>query len=215
MKKLTLLICLIAMQFTNAQNKKLDFNLDTFSGIDCSAPIEIIITKGDTQNVILEVPEKYVTYFKIKVKNNILDVEFKNPKSNSINLNNNTKFKLFVTLKTLTSLDLSSATSVVSKDTFSSDNFKLNILGACSINLNINVKTLNADISGASTIKLKGSVTQNATVDCSGASVLDFQDLIIAKGNFDISGVSSAKLNSSKNITVDDSGMAIVKYKNK
>jgi hypothetical protein len=215
MKKLTLLICLIAVQFSNAQNKRLEYNVDTFTGIDCSAPIDIIITKGDTQKVVLEVPEKYATYFKLKVKSSILGIEFKNPKSGSISLNKDNKFKLFVTMKTLNSLDLSSATNVVSKDTFSSNTFVLDVSGACTVNLNINTKVINADISGASTINLKGNVTQNATVDCSGASTLNFQELIITKGSFDVSGVSSARLNSSKNITVDDSGMASVKYKNR
>jgi Putative auto-transporter adhesin, head GIN domain len=215
MKKLTLIICLIVVQLTNAQNKRMEYNLDAFSGIDCSAPLEIIITKGETQSVILDVPEKFVSFFKIKVKNSNLDIEFKNPKSGSVSINNYVKLKLFVTMKTLSSLDLSSATTVISKDTFSPDTFKLDISGACTINLNINVKTLNADVSGASTINLKGTVSQNATVDCSGASNLNFQDLIIAKGKFDLSGVSNARLNSSKNITVDDSGLASVKYKNR
>lgn len=215
MKKLALIICLIAVQLTNAQNKRYDYKVDSFSGIDCAAPLEINITKGDSQDVSLEVPEKYVSYFKIKVQSGILKIEFKNSKWGSTTVNSSSKFKLFVTMKTLNLLNLSSATTVSSKDVFNTESFKLDISGACTINLNLNTKTLNADISGASTINIKGTVTQNATVDCSGASNLNFQDLIIAKGNFDISGVSNARLNSSKNITVDDSGMATVKYKNR
>ncbi len=215
MKKLALIICFIATQFANAQNKRMEYNFDAFSGIKCEAPLEITITKGDSQNAVLDVPEKYANYFKLKVKNNILIIEFDSPRSRSINLDNNTKLKLFVTMKTLSWLDLSSATTVLSKDTFIADTFNLDISGACKINLIINVKTFKADISGASSITLKGTVSQNATVDCSGASNLNFQDFIIAKGSFEISGVSNAKLNSSKNITVDDSGLASVKYKNK
>jgi hypothetical protein len=154
MKKLTLIICIIATQFANAQNKRIEYHLDAFSGIDCSAPLEITITKGETQSVILEVPEKFVSFFKIKVKNSILDIEFKNPKSGSVSINNYVKLKLFVTMKTLTLLDLSTATTVICKDTFSADTFKLDITGACTINLNINTKVFNADVSGASTITL-------------------------------------------------------------
>lgn len=87
---------------------------------------------------------------------------------------------------------------------------EFDITGASKIDLHESiVKTVSAEISGASVFKSDNALFEDAKIDISGASNLHLQSKICRAS---VSGASNARFNCSEQLTIDVSGVSHVKY---
>jgi uncharacterized ubiquitin-like protein YukD len=109
-------------------------------------------------------------------------------------------------------LEMSGASKVVFRNYKGSD-LDLELSGASSVRGIISLSnTLTVDSSGASEIKLEGTV-KNAEVEISGASSIKCLDLLIAQNlDLEASGASNAKLIANGRIKAKLSGASSFKY---
>lgn len=105
----------------------------------------------------------------------------------------NYQTKAYVSIKDINALSASGASNVHIVGTIESPKMRIKMSGASDLkNANLNIGTLNMEVSGASNFKANAQVT-NLTIDCSGASDITLtgtgDDLAV-----ECSGASNAKL---------------------
>lgn len=199
MKKINLIIALfVVLVSANAQNTERD--LESFTGIKVSSAFNVNLIQGNSEHVSISgVPEQYIENVKTEVKNGELNVYA----SGKIKAANN--MRLDVTYTTLSSIDVSGASTVKSIDAINSDNFNIKTSGASVLNLDINAQNVGLTTSGASEVKLKG-FTKTFEATLSGASDLKAQNFEANKVIINASGASDVDVYAAQEISGGTSG---------
>lgn len=181
--------------------------VDEFKGIDLSGFFNVVLTQGNEQSVKIESDENLLQYIKTVVKNNVLEV------TTESGIEEFEKLNLYITVKELNSIETSGATKITSENNFKSKKFKLSISGASEIKLNIETEEMNTDLSGAASIELTGHAASHI-VDLSGAGNLEAENFETSKTVIDLSGAGSARINATKEIRGQISGIGSINYLN-
>jgi hypothetical protein len=119
---------------------------------------------------------------------------------------------VFITVKSLNSLENSGVADIKSENKLICENLTLVSQGVGNINLDVAAKEIKTSVSGAGNITLKGS-TQLLDVDLSGAGNLKASDLEANKVVAKVSGAGDAKVNAIQSLTADVSGAGSIIYK--
>jgi hypothetical protein len=141
-----------------------------------------------------------------EVRGNTLMIDNKKPISHSKSL------KVFITFTELKTIDLSGAVNIESQGKLTIPELAISGSGASDAKLDMDVQRLGIDCSGGSKLKLTGSA-KDVDVDVSGAVDLFAFDFPAENYKLSISGAGKAEINVSKNLKVDISGAASVRYK--
>ncbi len=194
MKKLTLFLALMIFSLSLiGQTVKKDFKVSGYDGIDAGGIFTIELIKGTDEGVVIETENTdIIDYIKVYVNGKTLFLtldtssipeKLKEKKLKSI--------KATVSIKELTSLNISGAAKLTSQSTFSPEKFEARISGAASVNsLNINAKSSRVVISGASVLHMSGKV-ETASYEVSGAANANFEQQI---GGLKLSGSGAVKI---------------------
>ena len=181
--------------------------VSAFHGIDAGSAFRIYITKGDKQSVVIETDDNIQEQIKLKVKDGILEMETKG------NIRNPKKMNAFITIPNLDALDLSGACKLTTTDRFDNDKMDIDLSGASGLEIKIKVNKLEIEQSGASKSTISG-FAGNMELDASGASHSYMEDLEVNNANIDISGASHINYKGSvKRVDVSTSGAASVNRK--
>jgi hypothetical protein len=92
------------------------------------------------------------------------------------------------------------------------DNVDIHLSGSCDASLDLKTPKITADLSGASSLQLKGE-TKDLDIDGSGSTDIKCFDLMTETTSIDLSGSGDAEVYASVKLNVDLSGAADVKYK--
>jgi len=172
-------------------------DLPSFDRIDAGGAFTVKITMGEPQKVEVEAKAKAVGQINTEVKDGKLVLSSKG-------INSNTPLNAYITVPQLTAIIAHGASDVTGENTIKADMFNLEISGASSVKLALEVNTLSSDVSGASDLGLSGRAQHHSTV-VSGASTLDARNLETITTDADVSGAATAKVNS-ENVTGQTSG---------
>lgn len=179
-----------------------------FTGIDVSSAIDLQLTQGSSQKVVVESDENIIDYIVTEVNSSgVLVIKMKS----KLKIKNANKMTVHVTFTTLKSLAASGAASINSNSTIKSENFDIDASGAADIDCKIEATKLILDISGASDINLEGKA-QEFKMEVSGASSLIANDFDAEIADIEISGASDAKIKVTKSIKANASGASSLKY---
>lgn len=221
MKKIIyLLICLFSLSTSLAQQKTIvdqnaslrNLNGRSFTKIDVSHAIKLIITHGTEQSIAVSANEEsYKDDIVTEIEGNTLKIYSKN--NNTVLSNRrNRKLTVYVSFTKLEELEASGATDVVAVDVVDLSSLKLEVSGASTIKAKLKVNYLNIELSGASKAQLSGMAI-DAKIECNGASDLNAYGLSIDKANLDASGASSIYFTVMKEMRVEASGASSIRYK--
>lgn len=197
--------------------------VSSFDAIKVSCAINLIVSQGEPQSVKVETDENLQSRIITKVSNGTLSLSCDN-------VNNATKLNVIVTVVTLSKIEASGASKVVTKTQIRSNDFGLYTSGAAKAIMDIdagvfanetsgasnNVITLKAntaktEISGAGTLALKGSADQHST-EVSGAGNLKALEFITDNTKAEVSGAGSARIMARKQLKADISGAGNITY---
>ena len=142
------------------------FDVSEFTSIDASSAFEIDVAVGESQSVEIKTDENLIKYVKVFVKNNTLYLETKN----NVNIDGN--LKAIISVNSLNGVDLSGACKI-NVENIKSENFRVDVSGACKGSLSGKVENLNLDLSGATKFNTVDLKAKNLNIDISGASKLD------------------------------------------
>jgi hypothetical protein len=191
-------------------NAELRTGLKGFHGIEVSNAINLYLSQGDTETVVVSGPDiKWRDRIRTEVRDGILRIYLEN---NHFSLGN-TKLKAYVSYTLLDRLDASGASDIFVDGVITGDNLDVTLSGASDFRGAINVKELRLNQSGASDAHITGAVSGTASFESSGASDVKGYDLVAQNCNVHASGASDIHITVNKDISADVSGASSVRYK--
>jgi hypothetical protein len=186
------------------QSKK-DVKVESFTGIEATSAIEVIVSIGTTEGVTFEASDEALKKLKAEVNKGELKLFVDG------SLNNEGPLRAYVNAKSLGNLEVNGAASINVKQAITCDKMELEASGAGSIKLELNSQEVKANASGAAQIKLSGS-TKKLMATATGAACLKAEDLKANNVDVTASGAGNAKVNVSENLNANASGAGSVTY---
>lgn len=208
------LLLFATLGITTACNETIDGNgniitesreITSFEELEVSGVFEIILAEGKP-GLTIECDENLLEHIHVERDGDALSISTKDVYLNSDNL------VLHVTYDELEEIDLAGASELINSGIFKGKSLEIDVSGASSMKLSIDVESLEVNSSGGVEISLSGVAT-SASFDMSGASDIHALDLQTEECDIDISGAGEVKISVSESLEVDISGAGEVQYK--
>jgi Protein of unknown function (DUF2807). len=184
-------------------------NIESFNGIDVSGAIDVFVTQNASTSARVEGDDNLLEYVVMEVRGNILQVHSRE----GYNLHPSKHLRVYVTSPEYKSFEASGACDIQSENQIKSNSeISIGLSGASDIKMDLDAPSVDADMSGAGTVELKGK-TQNLSISGSGSSDIKCKDLMAENVRVDISGAGDAEVFASMKLDVEVSGAGTVKYK--
>lgn len=183
-------------------------NVGSFNSIEAGGAVELRIKQEATNSVRIETDENLLEYLDVSIDGNTLVISTKK----GYNLRPSREVIVYASAPRFVNLDISGASKLLSENTLTGDELEIGASGASEINLNVKVEKLQADLSGSSTMELKGEATR-FTTEGSGASTIKCMDFITEETTLNLSGASNAEVTANKQLNIDASGASDVRYR--
>lgn len=190
----------------NGQISKETRNISSFDQIEVSGGFTVILTQGLTENVEIEADENLFDLITTEVRGGVLDISSKE------NIKGSRDVKIYVEVKDLTRVQLSGAVDLRSGNDLTFDRLAINGSGASSLDLTLQVTSLEAELSGANDITLVGKA-KDFYAKLSGASDLKSFDFEVNNAEIKVTGAGDARVSASETLKVNISGAGSVTYK--
>jgi hypothetical protein len=195
-----------------------DITVKSFDELNASGVFNLLLSQGDKESLKIEADDNLMDLFIIENEGSTLKIKMK---KNS-NFNSKKQLKVYVTFKTLKSMDLGMVGVTSSDDKLKFTDLKLRNQSVGSVSLNMTLQTLNMENQSVGSVKLEGSA-ENAVVKNNSVGSINAGNFVVQKMDIENNGVGSATVNAEKELKYSDSflgkvsnrGNATVKKKNK
>jgi hypothetical protein len=195
-----------------------DITVKSFDELNASGVFNLLLSQGDKESLRIEADDNLMDLFIIENEGSTLKIKMK---KNS-NFNSKKQLKVYVTFKTLKSMDLGMVGGTSSDDKLKFTDLKLKNQSVGSVSLNMTLQTLNMENQSVGSVKLEGSA-ENAIVKNNSVGSINAGNFVVQKMDIENNGVGSATVNAEKELKYSDSflgkvsnrGNATVKKKNK
>ena len=195
-----------------------DITVKSFDELNASGVFNLLLSQGDKESLKIEADDNLMDLFIIENEGSTLKIKMK---KNS-NFNSKKQLKVYVTFKTLKSMDLGMVGGTSSDEKLKFTDLKLKNQSVGSVSLNMTLQTLNMENQSVGSVKLEGSA-ENAVVKNNSVGSINAGNFVVQKMDIENNGVGSATVNAEKELKYSDSflgkvsnrGNATVKKKNK
>ena len=195
-----------------------DITVKSFDELNASGVFNLLLSQGDKESLKIEADDNLLDLFIIENEGSTLTIKMK---KNS-NFNSKKQLKVYVTFKTLKSMDLGMVGGTSSDEKLKFADLKLKNQSVGSVSLNMTLQTLNMENQSVGSVKLEGSA-ENAIVKNNSVGSINAGNFVVQKMDIENNGVGSATVNAEKELKYSDSflgkvsnrGNATVKKKNK
>jgi hypothetical protein len=195
-----------------------DITVKSFDELIASGVFNLLLSQGDKESLKIEADDNLMDLFIIENNGSTLTIKMK---KNS-NFNSKKQLKVYVTFKTLKSMDLGMVGGTSSDEKLKFADLKLKNQSVGSVSLNMTLQTLNMENQSVGSVKLEGSA-ENAVVKNNSVGSINAGNFVVQKMDIENNGVGSATVNAEKELKYSDSflgkvsnrGNATVKKKNK
>ena len=195
-----------------------DISVKSFDELDASGVFNLQLSQGDKETLRIEADDNLMDLFIIENEGSTLTIKMK---KNS-NFNSKKQLKVYVTFKTLKSMNLGMVGGTSSDEKLKFADLKLKNQSVGSVSLNMTLQTLNMENQSVGSVKLEGSA-ENAIVKNNSVGSINAGNFVVQKMDIENNGVGSATVNAEKELKYSDSflgkvsnrGSATVKRKNK
>ncbi len=185
-----------------------------FHGIRVSNGINLVITKGNVEKLVLGADEAdRLDKIKTDVKDGVLRIYVENAaapwnwhKSDRANI------VAYVSYTHLDELGASGGSGIIAEGELKGEALRLHLSGGGGFNGRVAVRELSVDMSGGSSVKIAGS-SGNASIDASGGGNFDGDGLAAEDCTIEASGGSDISITVNKTLSVRSSGGSDVHYK--
>ncbi|MFT4737751.1 MAG: hypothetical protein ACI8QD_000247 [Cyclobacteriaceae bacterium] len=182
-------------------------NLPSFSAIDVSEGILVVMTAGSKEEAVIEVTGADLEDVITEVSGQTLNIEMRGN-----NNYRNLEVTVLVTYKNIDEIDLSSAGRLTFETKLVSEELDIEVSSAGSMKAEIEVSRLEVDISSSGKVELSGR-SDRQTVDLSSAGRYDAGDLQTNFTEIDASSAGSATVFVSQELRADANSAGSIKYK--
>lgn len=176
-----------------------------FTKVKLSGTADVYITKGDTTKITVIGEDGIIENLNTSVYNDEWKIYTKKHWCNEDEL------KVYITLPSLTSVEISGSGDITCTNGFTEDDFNAVIGGSGNLSAEITSSTLNAKISGSGNLDLTGSAT-TSTLKISGSGNLNAQSLSSDNVVANIPGSGSIYIEANQTLNADISGSGNIYY---
>lgn len=175
-----------------------------FNAIEVGGVFKVFLQQGTEQIVRFEAKEDIAGKVWAEVKGTTLTFGTRNVSPS--------KVTIYVNYVSLERLEATGAASVTGLSVIQSEKFDLETSGAAKVSLQLDVKNLVSETSGAVDLKLSGRAEYHRA-EISGAANMKAWELETSKANVEVSGAAQAKLNVKDEIKGETSGVGKINLK--
>lgn len=184
-------------------------SVSQFNGISVSGAIDAYVRHDSVSSVKVEAEENLLELIEVNNQGGTLHIH----ERNGYNLRPTRDIKVYVAGPEFRNFRASGACDIYSENKLiSPETIDIHISGASSVKLDLNAPSVNAGLSGACSVDLRGQ-TKNVELDGSGASKFLCFDLLAENVSVEISGAGEAQVFASVKLDVRVSGAGTVHYK--
>ncbi len=162
-------------------------DLAPFDEVEIGGAFEAKITMGEPQKVEVESWQKEIANIETEVRDNTLILSSKG-------ISGNAPLKVFITVPSLSRIGGHGAADIESTNTIKADMLNLEVSGAASVDLILEVQTLRSNVSGAADLDLSGTAQHHSST-VSGAATLNAKALKTTTTDAEVSGAATARVN--------------------
>ena len=182
---------------------------NAFDGIDVSGAIHVIVRQDASTAIKVETDDNLQQYIEVFEQGNLLRIKVRD----GYNVRSSHGVKVYVSSNNLKTFMASGACSIDGENQIVSNGaVKIDLSGSCDVQLDLQASRIDAEGSGACTMKLKGR-TGDFVMDASGSTDIKCLDLIAKNVNIEISGAGDAEVYAEENLKGSLSGAATIHYR--
>lgn len=145
---------------------------EDFSGVKSSAGIEVYLTQGEENKVVVETDENLQEYIETSISNSLLKVGTRK------NIRWAKARKVYVTYKDLDKIEASSGSSIQSTSVIKSQNLSLKASSGAEIELEVFSQDLDLRTSSGADVKISGKAS-SLTAQASSGSEINAKNLLV------------------------------------
>ncbi|HRZ41196.1 MAG TPA: DUF2807 domain-containing protein [Bacteroidales bacterium] len=198
---LLMLMSFLPARMSYAQDTSVVYPVTAFSTLEVSGSALVEFTQGPGFEVAAKGNPSAVEGVSVKSKDNILRISARTAEGLVIK----------VTAPSVEKIRVSGAAGLTGKNLFVQDVFSVETGGAANLKMEVQVKSLDAGLSGASVMTLSGTA-DSLILKMSGAANGRFEDLAAKDAQVNASGASSGKLNVTDKVAGKVTAAASVKF---
>jgi len=181
-------------------------NASAFAELRVSSGIDVYLKQGDKEAIKVEADENLHEYILTEIRNGVLNVY-----TDNVNIREAERERVYVTMKDIRSIKVSSAGDVVGETPVNSDRLELNVSSAGNIKLEVHSKDLSVDISSSGDVNISGE-SDKLNADLSSAGDLNAFDLKTREAEVSVSSAGDADINVSERMTARASSAGDINY---
>ena len=195
-----------------SSNEIVERHVSGFSGISVGGPFDVVVAQGEVESVKVEAPAHDLNKVATDVNNDVLKIYSKDSDRNWAKWwNTHEKVIVYVTIKDLKSINISSTGDVFFMEGITANSLDLNISGSGNIIGNLYVNNLESNISGHGDIKIAGTA-ENSIVKVASSGNFTAPDLVTLNSSVHVSGSGDAEINASDSVSTELNGSGTVHY---
>jgi Putative auto-transporter adhesin, head GIN domain len=184
-------------------------SVSSFREVEAAGNIQLIVIQGDLKPVKMEGDENILSYIEVIQEGDRITIKTKE----GVNLIPSGDLKVYVTSPTYKSIEVSGSSDIIGQTKITStDDLSLEASGAGDIKMEVDAPKIISGISGSGSINLKGQA-KDLEINLTGAGHAYCYDLLTENTTVDISGAGSAQVYASVKLTADISGAGNISYK--
>jgi len=176
-----------------------------FNAVKGSSGLDIIITKGEENKIVIEADENLHEIIETKVENGILKIGVNG------NIGNYEKKSVYVTYTSINTVKASSGADVVVNSILEVENLTLDSSSGASITAQVFSKSLYAQASSGADLKITGKSSSLKAKASSGADI-DAKELLVLNCNADVSSGADIKVNVKDTLQIEATSGGDIDY---
>lgn len=181
-------------------------NLTEFSCIDAGGGIDVFMSQGDVQKVVVVTDDNLQEFIKTEINGDVLKIYTKKW------INPSKALKVKVIMKNLKSISFSGGSDFFTESPIVVGDLKIKLSGGSDGKIELKAITIDGTLSGGSDLYLKG-VSGELKISASGGGDCKAFDLITANADLSASGGSDIFATVEKELKASASGGSDIKYK--
>jgi len=183
-----------------------DVAIQPFDQLEASGVFNVVLTQGSKESLKIEAEDNLQALFEVKNKGSKLMVDMKKDS----HFNSKKKMTVYITFKTLKSMDLKMVGNVSSQGNLNFSDLSLANKSVGSVDLALNAQKLDISNKSVGNLKLSGKA-ENAIIRSNSVGAIKASDLLVQTMDIDNDGVGGAEVNAVKELKVRDSFLGKVK----
>lgn len=176
-----------------------------FDQIDTARGLEVILTHGNEEKVVVEADENLQDIITVEVVSNTLRI------TTEKNIASSATKKVYVTFDNLEGIESSSGSSVYTNETITATSFDIDSSSGSSINITLNADSVSCDTSSGSVVSIAGK-TDNLNASSSSGSVIRATNLKTQNATVRASSGGNINVNTSNILTAKASSGGNISY---